>query len=218
MGPWYKRLLEILKSRLFIMLAGIFVLFAIITVRLFSLQIVYGEEYLQDSKASIMQNLSIPASRGIVYDKYGRPLATNQVAFSVKFDDSIKITLEDKTGQIENLVSLYGSNYGAIIDTLPFTSSSPLDFKFETEEDETKWKQQIGLSKKQLSYDAQQCYEYLLEKYGFADSTLSDKEKRKAISLAMEISDKNLLILNLIQLLDENGESIADELPISSTQ
>ena len=138
MKHWYKRLLEFLTSRLFIMLAGIFALFVIISVRLFSLQIVNGEEYLQDSKASIMQNLSIPASRGIIYDKYGRPLATNQVAFSVKFDDSMNVSMDNRNEQIEHLVQLYSQQKNAISDTLPFTDTSPREFLFDSAEEETK--------------------------------------------------------------------------------
>jgi len=218
MKHWYKRLLEFLTSRLFIMLAGIFALFVIISVRLFSLQIVNGEEYLQDSKASIMQNLSIPASRGIIYDKYGRPLATNQVAFSVKFDDSMNVSMDNRNEQIEHLVQLYSGQKNAISDTLPFTDTSPREFLFDSAEEETKWKQSVGLGKKQLKYTADEVYSYLLDKYELTDSQLSDEDKRKALSLALEINDKNLLIFNLIQLLDENGETLADELPISKTQ
>jgi len=218
MKHWYKRLLEFLTSRLFIMLAGIFALFVIISVRLFSLQIVNGAEYLQDSKASIMQNLSIPASRGIIYDKYGRPLATNQVAFSVKFDDSMNVSMDNRNEQIEHLVQLYSGQKNAISDTLPFTDTSPREFLFDSAEEETKWKQSVGLGKKQLKYTADEVYSYLLDKYELTDSQLSDEDKRKALSLALEINDKNLLIFNLIQLLDENGETLADELPISKTQ
>jgi penicillin-binding protein 2 len=208
-----KRLLEFTKSRLFIMLGGIFVLFTIIAVRLFSLQIINGQQYQQDLKASIMQNLSIPASRGTIYDKYGRPLATNQVAFSVKFDDSIKISLANRNKQIAEAVS----NSSSVKDTLPISQSSPRSFTFSSEEEETNWKESIGLIKKQLKMTADEVYEYLLEKYNI-DEKLSEAEKRKIISLSIEADDKNLLILSLIQLLKANGETLADELPISKTQ
>ena len=89
------------------MLGGVVLLFSIIGARLFMLQILDGEEYLQAAKASIMQTLSIPASRGTIYDRYGRPLATNQAAFSVKFDDSVKLSLTNRNKQLSDAVKTY---------------------------------------------------------------------------------------------------------------
>ena len=142
---FYKRLSELVKSRLFVMLGGVVLLFSIIGARLFMLQILDGEEYLQAAKASIMQTLSIPASRGTIYDRYGRPLATNQAAFSVKFDDSVKLSLTNRNKQLSDAVKTYLGSGNDISDTLPITnSSSNRSFTFSNEEDETKWKQSIG--------------------------------------------------------------------------
>ena len=214
---FYKRLSELVKSRLFVMLGGVVLLFSIIGARLFMLQILDGEEYLQAAKASIMQTLSIPASRGTIYDRYGRPLATNQAAFSVKFDDSVKLSLTNRNKQLSDAVKTYLGSGNDISDTLPITnSSSNRSFTFSNEEDETKWKQSIGLSGRQLKMSADEVYDFLTEKY-ISDDSLNEETKRKILSLATETDDKNLLILSLIQLLDKNNETLADDLPISKT-
>ena len=191
------RMLELAKNRLFVMLGGIFVMFLIISLRLFYLQVINGESYLQKSTASIMQTLSIPASRGVIYDRYGRPLATNQVAFSVKFDDSIKISLSNKNSQLSDAVLKYEGTENAVKDTLPITNTSPRSFTFTTEEEEQLWKESIGLSGRDLKMTADEVYDYLLEKFQI-DESLSEDVKRKIMSLGLCTNEKNLLIYNRI--------------------
>lgn len=124
---FYKRLSELVKSRLFVMLGGVVLLFSIIGARLFMLQILDGEEYQQAAKASIMQTLSIPASRGTIYDRYGRPLATNQAAFSVKFDDSVKLSLTNRNKQLSDAVKTCLE--AETISPIPF----PLQIRLQTD-------------------------------------------------------------------------------------
>ena len=108
------------KSRILIMFSGVFLLFLILACRLYSLQILNGEQYQQDLKTSIMRTLSVPASRGNIYDRYGRPLATNLVAFSVKIDDSIKIDFsQNRTQLIIDIVEKLNETDGSISDILP---------------------------------------------------------------------------------------------------
>ncbi|MGE4215188.1 MAG: penicillin-binding transpeptidase domain-containing protein [Anaerotignaceae bacterium] len=217
MKSYLEKIIEFIKSRLFLMLMGVFVLFSMIVVRLFSMQIVNGEKYQQNLKASILQELSIPASRGIIYDRYGRPLATNQVAFSLKLDDSIKVSLSNRNLILENLVLSYSSDDLTIIDTLPVTSIKPYSFTFSTEDEEIEWKTNIGLTKKQMDMTADEVMEYLSEKYQVSQS-LTSLQQRKVISLGINSSDKNLMLLSLIQILDENGETLVDDLPISTSE
>ena len=100
-------------------------MFAIIGFRLFDLQIVNGQTYMQDLKLSIIQNMSIPASRGMIYDRYGRPLAVNDAAFSIKFDDSINVSLENRTKSLYDIVKEHKNQ---ITDTLPFDNSNSILF------------------------------------------------------------------------------------------
>jgi penicillin-binding protein 2 len=58
-------------------------LFVILTGRLWSLQAVQGPYYLQLSEQNRMRDLALPAPRGVIYDRRGRPLVTNRAAYSV---------------------------------------------------------------------------------------------------------------------------------------
>lgn len=217
MKSYLEKITEFIKSRLFLMLMSIFVLFSIIVVRLFSMQIVNGETYQQNLKASILQELSIPASRGIIYDRYGRPLATNQVAFSLKLDDSIKVSLSNRNLILENLVLSYSSEDSTITDDLPITSSMPYSFTFTTKEEETSWKLDNGFTKKQLNMTADEVMAYFTEKFQVSQA-LTSLQQRKVISLGLNSTDKNLMLLYLIEILDKNGEALVDDLPISFSE
>jgi penicillin-binding protein 2 len=79
MRRYLEHFLDLCKNRIFVMLCGVIVLFAIIVLRLFSLQIIHGEYYDESITASVSKTLPVAASRGNIYDRYGRPLAVNTV-------------------------------------------------------------------------------------------------------------------------------------------
>lgn len=196
----------------------IFALFVLLIGRLFFLQIVEGEEHLQDLKTTIMRTLTIPASRGNIYDRYGRPLAINQVAFSVKIDDSITAEVEDRNHLLSSLVDYLETKDEPVEDTLPITKTKPYSFTFSKDsEEEKQWKLSVGLKNKQLSMSADELMNYFTQRFEIADSTPEDI-KRKIISLGILVNDKNLMILSLMQILETNGETIVDDVPISPTQ
>ncbi len=84
----FRELLEKLKeSRLFLM-SGIFVVLACVLVhRLFVLQIIKGAEYQENYQLSIEKTKDIPATRGNIYDRNGKLLAYNDLAYTVKIED-----------------------------------------------------------------------------------------------------------------------------------
>lgn len=78
---------KLTESRLFLM-GGIFIAFACILLhRMFSLQVVRGEEYLEKYELSIEKTKNIPATRGNIYDVNGKLLAYNDLAYTVKIED-----------------------------------------------------------------------------------------------------------------------------------
>jgi len=65
-----------------------FLLFSMMLVRIFSLQIVNGQEYQEDFVMKIERTLSKEATRGNIYDVNGKLLAYNELAYSVTISDS----------------------------------------------------------------------------------------------------------------------------------
>ncbi len=75
-------------SRLFVLSAVFFLMFFVSLLRVFSLQIVNGKSYQDNFVLRIQKILSVPASRGCIYDCEGRLLGYNELAYSVSITDS----------------------------------------------------------------------------------------------------------------------------------
>ena len=94
-----EKLLSFLTSRLtvftiiFIMLGGILVY------RCFDLQIVHGQEYLDEFVLEVEKTRDIASTRGNIYDRNGNVLAYNELAYSVKVED----VFENGRGRNANL-------------------------------------------------------------------------------------------------------------------
>ncbi len=84
----FRELLEKFKESRLFLLGGIFIVLACILVhRLFVLQIVRGEEYMENYQLSIEKSKDIPATRGNIFDTNGKLLAYNDLAYTVKIED-----------------------------------------------------------------------------------------------------------------------------------
>ena len=59
----------------------------ILIYRVFSLQIVSGQAYLDDFQLKIEKERSIASTRGNIYDRNGNLLAYNELAYSVTIED-----------------------------------------------------------------------------------------------------------------------------------
>ena len=212
-----ERLGELFKNRLFVLLFIVAVIFIVLVGRLFYMQIVTGEEADASLTASVTREVTIPAARGNIYDRYGRPLATNEAAFSVEIDDSITVDYADFDSQVVSLYEKLNENGYSVGDDLPVTSGSPCEFTISGD-DLTEWKTDIGLTRKQMDYTAEETLNYLYSAYGIENSDFSEREKREIISLGLNITDKNIMIANLILIIEANGGEIVDELPISEEQ
>ena len=78
----------VFKSRLVVLIALFCVLSLIIVFRLFDLQIVNGENYLDNYTMSIRKTKTIHGTRGNIYDRDGDILATNRLAYTVQIEDN----------------------------------------------------------------------------------------------------------------------------------
>lgn len=212
-----ERLGELLRNRLFVLLAAAAVIFMILVGRLFYMQIVNGEEADASLTSSVTREVTIPAARGNIYDRYGRPLAVNEAAFSVEIDDSITVDYEDADAESVSLYKKLIKNGYVVGDDLPITKDAPYEFTISSDELE-EWKTNIGLTKKQMNYTAEETLNYLYERFGITDADMTEEEKRALVSLGININDKNIMITNLIMTIESNGGEIVDELPISQEQ
>lgn len=109
-------LLKIVSSRL-VPMAGLFVvLFTLLGVNLFDLQIIHGEEYLNEYVQSTEKVTYSPGTRGNILDRNGNVLAYNELAYSVAVQDNGDYrTAAERNAMLLRLVEIL-EKHGAAIE------------------------------------------------------------------------------------------------------
>lgn len=79
---------EFFKSRLVVLTLFFFFLFLIILQKLFTLQIVDGDYYQDNYNLKIQRTIEEQGTRGNIFDRNGKILASNRLAYSVRIEDS----------------------------------------------------------------------------------------------------------------------------------
>lgn len=126
-NKWKEFFLSLITSRILYLLIGFTVLCGILVYRIFNLQIVHGEEYLNSFQMKIKKERFIDAARGNIYDRNGVLLAYNELAYSVTIEDvfeSGKTKNEKLNKTIEKAIDIIEENG----DTVEY------DFKIELDE------------------------------------------------------------------------------------
>lgn len=82
-----ENLINTITSRTFVLTIAMILIAVVIIERIFDLQIVHGEEYLDSFETKIMKERTISGSRGCIYDRNGNLLAYNELAHSVTIED-----------------------------------------------------------------------------------------------------------------------------------
>ena len=113
-----EKLIGILTSRVTVMVLIAFALAGILLYRLFQLQIVRGEEYLNNFILESRKTREIAAARGKILDRNGKVLAYNELAYSVKIEDVYETSRsknKNLNANIRKLIKLIEKNGDSII-------------------------------------------------------------------------------------------------------
>ncbi len=114
---------EVVRSRLFVFGIIMVVLLILVVQRLFSLQIVNGEDYLNNYTMSIEKEITIDGARGNIYDRNGLLLAHNELSYTITLEDSGNYdTTEQKNielnDEISRLIDMIEANGDTITNDL----------------------------------------------------------------------------------------------------
>lgn len=163
----------------------VIVMFSVLTVKLFSLQILNGDFYSGQVKATTLQEVVVSAPRGTIYDRYGIPLATNKSSFIINIDASI--TVENQNDVILNLIKLLEKNGETLATEFPISLLKPIEFLFDgSQTREKRWKDDMNID---TSLNAEETFKLLRKKFEI-DSTLSDEDAAKILSVRCELYKK----------------------------
>ena len=110
------KLINILTSRLTVFTVVFLFLGAVLIYRCFDLQIVHGQEYLDNFVLEVEKTRDIASTRGNIYDRNGNILAYNELAYSVKVEDvfesgrSKNVSLNEMLYRLIKLIEKNGDN------------------------------------------------------------------------------------------------------------
>ncbi len=120
------------SSRLFVLSAVFIAFFAVIILRVFVLQIVHGKSYQENFSLKIQQTQAVNAARGNIYDKNGKLLAYNELAYSISIIDNSKYATDAEKNETLN------GELAEILEVLEKNNQSPVnDFKIDLNNDGT---------------------------------------------------------------------------------
>lgn len=131
---------QVVKSRLFVIIIVFSIMSAILIERVFYLQIVKGQDYLDNYKLQIQKTREISGTRGNIYDVNGNLLAYNELAYSVTIEDNINESVSEKNkilnAILEQIITIVETNGDSIISSFGIILDSSGNYVF-TQNNET---------------------------------------------------------------------------------
>lgn len=125
-----------ITSRVFVLVICFVMLCIMLLHRVFVLQIVHGEEYMDNFKLKIRKERSIASTRGNIYDRDGELLAYNELAYNVTIEDVYE-SGSDKNQKlnetISNLIDIIEKNGDKIINDFNIVLAKDGSFQFAVE-------------------------------------------------------------------------------------
>lgn len=137
-----------------------FLVSIVFIIRLFNLQIVDGKEYREKSERRMLRTEVITAPRGEIVDRNGVILATSKLSFNVELY-KVNVTAEEQNDALVKLIKILEENGDTISSSFPINDSKS-GFNFESQEEENKWKEEMGFD---TSLDFNQVIEKYIEKF-----------------------------------------------------
>ena len=192
-----REIFSVIRSRLFIAGAFFTVLFIILLHRLFVLQVVEGEDYLETFTYRIQKETEISAPRGTIYDCNGTVLASDRLAYSIVIEDSTLLSDNDtRNTMIEKLIGIVEKNGEETINNMPFVIDENGTVEFEGSDTTIRnFKKDIfglnytdSLSRRQDAMSAQELFDYMRgEDFFDVDPSFSTEKTMKILAIRYEI-------------------------------
>ncbi|MGN0153750.1 MAG: penicillin-binding transpeptidase domain-containing protein [Lachnospiraceae bacterium] len=224
-------IIEYVSHRLFIVSVVIFILFSMLVARLFKLQIIEGAEHLNNFTYKSKKTLTIEAARGNIYDCKGNLLAYNQLAYSVTFENSTKLSEvaaennitenELKNSVVAKTIAILEKNGDNLSVDFPIVLDKNKRLKFNTSSDSERLRflaevyglsSSDQLSKQQQEASAQDIYDYLASKDQFnISSSYNTEEALKIMSVRYALwLNRFQQYISVIIAVDISDESVAE--------
>lgn len=126
---------ELFQRRAVVSIIIFCVMFSILVGRLFQLQIVNGQSYLEDYTIQIQKTRTIQGTRGNIYDRNGNLLAYNELAYSVTIEDNgVYNTTAEKNEalneEITRIIEIVEGNGDSVISDFSIVLDANNEYQF----------------------------------------------------------------------------------------
>lgn len=98
---------------------------------LYSIQYTNGPEYAAQAVARVAEVEDVPASRGLILDRNGKVLVSNEISYQVTLDMSRMGEPEERCANLLSLIQVAREEGVAWADTLPISASAPFTYTEE---------------------------------------------------------------------------------------
>lgn len=206
------------KARFIVLKIVIVIMLAAVLWKLFDLQVMKGEQYLEVATSRLTTNIVEKAPRGEILDRYGTALVTNKVGYSIVMQKT-GMTDEELNEMIKKLVDILYLNKVEYYDSLPI-SFAPYSFVFEdTDEDgsvEREWTEWFASNKyngKKIdqTMSAEAVINAYKEIYKVSDSYTAD-EQRRIIGIRYEADTRGFSQTSPFTIADDVGVETVTEI------
>lgn len=194
------------KNERFVLLAIMYLLvFVVIVIQLINLQIINGKENDENSQQRLLQEREIVASRGLIADTNGIPIATNRVGYTIHVAKT-NLNGSQLNEMILKLVQILESNGDTFESGLPkYLTFNPIAFGSNINESEKalkKWKSEMVIKEKDIDLlnTPEDVFKYFREKKFDIDAKYTDEEAYKIMCIRYDMLIKGYTATNPLRI------------------
>lgn len=178
------------NRRIWGMGVAIVICFVILIARFYQLQIVLHETYVEDMRQTTQRQMILPAERGAIYDRYGKPLAINRSISNLYYTSLCDLSDTELNVLLLQLINLLENNGDTFIDEVPISLQEPFIYT-KGENSLNQFTYQIPYSNEAerkilLTYTAEEMMTYLENVFEIPKS-LEQTKARQLIALRSQI-------------------------------
>ena len=187
-----------------ILMIIVYIIGAILIVKLFELQIIKGSQYREISNTRLSRESTLEASRGEILDRSGNVLATSTSSFNIEM---YKTKSDDETlnNCILNIIKLFEENEVSYPNNFPVNDECTA----YTMEGDTlkKWLSKYKLAENTKPEDV---VNFFINKYNIKSNDI--KEARKIISIRYEMTTKGYSSTKSLQLAENVSRNVVAQI------
>lgn len=177
----------------------VYIFGTILLLRLFSLQIINGAEYRENSNTRLIRESILYSARGSITDSSGNPLATVKLGYSAELYKT-KSDNETLNQTILNIINTLEENGDSYIDTFPI-NIKPYEFTIKDQDKLNSWKKKYKLGN---NATAEEAFEYFKNRYEVTTKDIEDA--RKIIGIRYRITTEGYSSTRSIAIADNLSE------------